>query len=82
MRILSLILFVFSFWAGPASAWTEYNYLDQGVASWPLPERDQGFLRAFAALYNDSPQIDGWLRGLPVQLQRLEREGFNSLESI
>ena len=32
MRILSLILFVLSFCAGPASAWTEYNYLDQGVA--------------------------------------------------
>ncbi|HEY2839484.1 MAG TPA: putative inorganic carbon transporter subunit DabA, partial [Pirellulales bacterium] len=57
-------------------------YLDQGVASWPLPEREQGFLRSFATLYKDSPQIDGWLRALPGELQRMEREGFSALESI
>jgi hypothetical protein len=32
MRILALIMFPLCFGAGPASAWNEYIYLDQGVA--------------------------------------------------
>jgi len=32
MRMFSFVLFVLCFCAGPASSWTEYNYLDQGVA--------------------------------------------------
>src|SRR5262245_31937160 len=40
-------------------------FLDQGVASWPLPERDRGFLQAFVALHKGSRQVETWLRGLP-----------------
>src|SRR6267154_1431439 len=32
MRILALIMLALSLGAGPASAWEEYIYLDQGVA--------------------------------------------------
>ena len=32
MRMFSFILFLLCLCVGPASAWTEYNYLDQGVA--------------------------------------------------
>jgi hypothetical protein len=32
MRILAFVMFALSLGAGPAAAWTEYIYLDQGVA--------------------------------------------------
>ena len=30
-------------------------YLDQGLASWPMPDRDQGFFRCVARLYGAGP---------------------------
>jgi uncharacterized protein YbcC (UPF0753/DUF2309 family) len=58
-------------------------YLDQGVARWPLPRRDEGFLRAFCGLYRQpggSPEP--WRRGLAEELARLEDSGISPLESI
>jgi uncharacterized protein YbcC (UPF0753/DUF2309 family) len=58
-------------------------FLDQGVAAWQLPRRDEGFLRAFTALYGQpggSPER--WRRGLSDALVRLEDEGIEPLESI
>ena len=58
-------------------------FLDQGLASWQLPRRDDGFLRAFCALYGQSGgPPDRWLRGLSAELSRLEREGVTPQESI
>lgn len=58
-------------------------FLDQGLAAWPLPRRDQGFLRAFCALYRQpggSPSR--WRDGLAAELARLEDGRVGPLESI
>jgi hypothetical protein len=40
MRIFAFVMFALFLGAGPASAWEEYVYLDQGVAiSFPAPPR-------------------------------------------
>ncbi|MEQ8788064.1 MAG: DUF2309 domain-containing protein [Pirellulaceae bacterium] len=57
-------------------------FLDQGYAHWSLPQREQGFFKAFAALYGDSRPVDRWMRRLPSELARAEQEGFSPLESI
>jgi uncharacterized protein YbcC (UPF0753/DUF2309 family) len=59
------------------------SFLDQGLAHWPLPRRDEGFYRAFGALYRQPlGPPDRWLRGLPAELARLEDEHIGPLESI
>src|SRR5262249_29916321 len=58
-------------------------FLDQGLAHWQLPRRDDGFYRAFSTLYR---QLGGppvrWLRDLSAELARLEEEPVHPLESI
>ena len=58
-------------------------FLDQGLAHWPLPRRDEGFFRAFCALYR-APTGDParWMREVGRDLVRLEDEGRGPLESI
>jgi uncharacterized protein YbcC (UPF0753/DUF2309 family) len=59
------------------------SFLDQGFSRWPLPRRDEGFFRSFAALYQDSAvSADVDLCGLPQELARVERLGLSPLESI
>lgn len=57
-------------------------FLDQGIAGWPLPGREQGFLRSFAALYRDSHPVSRWLRRLPRELKRIEELRLGPLEII
>jgi uncharacterized protein YbcC (UPF0753/DUF2309 family) len=58
-------------------------FLDQGLAHWQLPRRDQGFLRAFCACYRRAGrQPQRWLRGLEQELTRLEEGRLDALESI
>ncbi|HKB41622.1 MAG TPA: DUF2309 domain-containing protein [Gemmataceae bacterium] len=58
-------------------------FLDQGVARWQLPRRDEGFYRAFCALYRaPGGPPDHWLRELTEQLGRLEDGHIGPLESI
>ena len=58
-------------------------FLDQGLAHWQLPRREQGFYRAFRALYGlPAGPPDRWLRGLPAELARLEAGHVGPLESI
>ena len=58
-------------------------FLDQGLSSWPLPHRDQGFYRSFCALYGSTGgPPDRWLRGLPEEVRRLVDRGISPLESI
>ena len=58
-------------------------YLDQGMAQWALPRRDEGFLRCFAALYRIPGGLDeAWTRGLAPELARLEEGTVSPLESV
>src|SRR5262249_48995992 len=58
-------------------------FLDQGLAAWPLPRRDEGFLRAFCALYRrpGGPPAR-WRDGLAAELARLEDQEVSPLASI
>jgi uncharacterized protein YbcC (UPF0753/DUF2309 family) len=51
-------------------------FLDQGIAHWPLPEREQGFFHSFCALYRrpGGPPAE-WLRGLSEELARIQDSG-------
>ncbi|MCA9004905.1 MAG: DUF2309 domain-containing protein [Planctomycetaceae bacterium] len=58
-------------------------FLDQGISSWSLPQRNQGFYHAFFQLYADSkinPAIE--LEELNREIQRLNTSGTGPLESI
>ena len=57
-------------------------YLDQGIAAWKLPDRDQGFFRCWLDLYRHSRPVDPWLRGLPAEIQRIEAARMSPLEVI
>lgn len=59
------------------------SFLDQGFSTWPLPEREAGFYRAFDALYRQPcGPPDAWLRGLPAELARIAAAGLSPLASI
>ena len=58
-------------------------FADQGIAHWPLPNREQGFYQAFLFLYSQPAfPTPRWLRGFPAELRRLEEAGLSPLESI
>ena len=50
-------------------------FLDQGMANWQLPRRNEGFYRAFCALYRRPGWAPAdWMRGLAQELGRLYDE--------
>jgi uncharacterized protein len=58
-------------------------FLDQGVANWPLPYRDEGFYRCFCLVYGQSAgPPERWMRGLPEELRRLQNGRVTPLASI
>src|SRR5690606_28318020 len=58
-------------------------FLDQGYATFRLPDRDAGFYRSFANLYTRRVGApDRWRKGLRTELQRLEHENRSPLEII
>ncbi|HMC11650.1 MAG TPA: putative inorganic carbon transporter subunit DabA, partial [Pirellulaceae bacterium] len=57
-------------------------FLDQGVASWPLPGRESGFLQSFIAVYKNSQQVRGWLRPLSAELQRIDECRLSAIDVI
>lgn len=58
-------------------------FTDQGFARWPLPNRDNGFFRAFGELYRTDCEPPGhWTKGLSKELIRLQTLGIGPLESI
>lgn len=58
-------------------------YADQGFARWPLPKRNEGLFRSFAALYGQPSGVpDAWMGGLSSEIQRIERAGLTPMESV
>lgn len=58
-------------------------FLDQGLAYWKLPRRDEGFYRAFCSLYRQpGGPPDRWMRGLAEELGRLDDGRVEPLESV
>jgi len=58
-------------------------FLDQGLAQWPLPLREEGLFRSFCALYRQAAgPPDSWLYGLKGEIARLDAAGTGPLESI
>lgn len=58
-------------------------FLDQGVASWSLPGREQGFLGAFRSLYGrvgGSPER--FLRGLGPTMRRQQAEAWSAERTV
>jgi uncharacterized protein len=58
-------------------------FLDQGLATCPLPNREQGFFRSFCALYRQpGTPPDGWRRDLAREIGRLETMHASPLDCI
>ncbi len=58
-------------------------FLDQGLANWALPGRERGFYQAFCSLYRQAgPPPERWMRGLGIELARLQDDRIGPLESI
>ncbi len=58
-------------------------FCDQGLAAWPLPTRDAGFLSGFRELYGQARGgPEPWLRGLRVALEAHAKDGLTPLDSI
>jgi hypothetical protein len=58
-------------------------FVDQGLSHWPLPNRDQGFLRSFALLYGQRlGPPEAWMAGLAGELRRILDRGTTAIELI
>jgi uncharacterized protein len=57
-------------------------FLDQGLAHWQLPQRDEGFFRAFCALYRRDGSAQRWLGDVARAIASVEQRGLTPLESI
>ncbi|HEX5104346.1 MAG TPA: putative inorganic carbon transporter subunit DabA, partial [Pirellulaceae bacterium] len=58
-------------------------FVDQGFSRWPLPDREQGFFQAFSAVYRQAGSpLEGWLRPLGAELERLAAANVQPLDSI
>lgn len=58
-------------------------FLDQGLAHWVLPNREQGFWACFLELFRPpGGPPDRWLRELPREISRLLRDGVDPLASV
>lgn len=57
-------------------------YLDQGVATWTLPERQQGFLHSWMNLFADTKPVKSWMHELPGEIQRIRQRGWTPVEII
>jgi hypothetical protein len=58
-------------------------FTDQGLASWPLPLRDEGFFKGFCKLYSLSHANPAkWTKGLARELKKILENGLSPVESI
>ncbi|HSP81849.1 MAG TPA: DUF2309 domain-containing protein [Myxococcaceae bacterium] len=54
-------------------------FLDEGVAHWPMPDRERGLYAAWRALkLRGSGVLPHWLRGLKEELAEAERRGLSA----
>ncbi|WP_417749172.1 DUF2309 domain-containing protein [Rosistilla oblonga] len=59
------------------------GFLDQGLADWSLPDREQGFAVAFANLFLQPMAVKpAWMKGIGATLQPIAAGGFDPLASI
>ncbi len=59
------------------------SYADQGLADWALPNRAEGFFRAFVELFRQrGGPPDRWRQNLGVELERMHATGVSPAESI
>ncbi len=59
------------------------SFLDQGLSTWHLPDRELGFFGSFSKLYRQGGgPPHRWLRELRGELQRIADAGLSPLESI
>jgi hypothetical protein len=57
------------------------SFLDQGIAYWPLPGRDVGFLRAVSELYRPTLWLPRWLRNAARDLEAALERGLSPSEA-
>lgn len=58
-------------------------YLDQGLSHWKLPQRDQGFLKSFHALYSKKPMgAPAWMEDVALELNRVVESKMDPIQSI
>ncbi|HEB52117.1 MAG TPA: DUF2309 domain-containing protein [bacterium] len=58
-------------------------FLDQGIATWPMPDRERGLLDAFRRIYGrplNAP--DAWMRGMAKELRLQAAEGLDAEATI
>jgi uncharacterized protein YbcC (UPF0753/DUF2309 family) len=56
-------------------------FLDQGIAYWPMPAREQGFARAVIEGYADRKFLPRWLSSFSSELDRWKRTDKSAAES-
>jgi uncharacterized protein YbcC (UPF0753/DUF2309 family) len=71
-------------WIHPALIRFLAGYLDQGLAHWPMPDRNLGIHGCFLAIYRSSlaAQCGRWARGLPRLVDEDRAAGRDALGSI
>jgi uncharacterized protein YbcC (UPF0753/DUF2309 family) len=71
-------------WVNPPLIRFLAGYLDQGLAHWPMPERDRGIHGCFLEIYSASvaAQCGRWAGTLPGLVAGDRSAGRNALESI
>ena len=58
-------------------------FVDQGIAYWRMPNREDGLLDAFRALYGlGSGPIDRWMRGLSKELRRQRSSAWDAERTV
>jgi uncharacterized protein YbcC (UPF0753/DUF2309 family) len=58
-------------------------FLDQGIAYWPMPDRERGMYHAFRRLYGRrNSTFDAWMRPLTRELEAQEREGRSAVDVV
>lgn len=58
-------------------------FLDQGVASWPMPEREMGFLSAVRRMQSANGSLsERWMRALPAEFRRQEAEHWDPERTV
>jgi len=70
-------------WVHPLLIRLSAAFLDQGVAHWSMPDREQGFLSAVRRLYGRTPGPPlPWAHGLQKALAEQERLAWNATTTV